>query len=272
MRRTRSTGGSETAARILVALPWIAFAIAIVAVGDLLFTAAMAGFGIVGLQELFRMTERARPVIPAAFIALPALLLAAHYGDAFQIVLVGAAAFPVLFLFAAARPQRRNIVYAMAVTVFGLAWIGIPLVHAVLLRDLPDHGAALLVDVLIATFVGDTAAYAGGKMFGTRRIAPNISPNKTLEGLVAGVIGGTLAFWFASLYQDWLPGEEALLIGLAVALVAPAGDLFESMIKRDLGVKDSGRLFGIHGGVLDRLDAAFFTIVAGYYMSVWLVY
>ena len=81
-----------------------------------------------------------------------------------------------------------------------------------------------------------------------------------------------MAFWFAGLYQDWLSGADALIIGAAVAAIAPIGDLFESMVKRDLGAKDTGRLFGPHGGLLDRLDAVFFTIVVGYYLSVQLVY
>jgi phosphatidate cytidylyltransferase len=123
------------------------------------------------------------------------------------------------------------------------------------------------VDVLIGTFLGDTAAYFGGRLYGRRPLAPRISPNKTLEGLVAGVLGGTLAFWFAGLYQDWLTGWDAVVIGLAVAVAAPVGDLFESMVKRDLAVKDTGTFFGAHGGVLDRLDAVLFTIVAGYYAA-----
>jgi phosphatidate cytidylyltransferase len=77
-----------------------------------------------------------------------------------------------------------------------------------------------------------------------------------------------MGFWFAGLYQDWLPGIDALLIGLGVALVAPIGDLFESLIKRDLHVKDTGTIFGPHGGLLDRADAALFTLVAGYYLAV----
>jgi phosphatidate cytidylyltransferase len=160
----------------------------------------------------------------------------------------------------------------MAVTLMGIFWIGIPLVHAVLLRDLPSHGAALLVDVLVGTFVADTAAYATGRMFGSHKIAPNISPNKTIEGLVGGFLIGTMGFWFAGLYQDWLPGIDALLMGMAVGVIAPIGDLFASLIKRDLGVKDTGRLFGPHGGLIDRLDAVLFTVVIGYYLSVAFVY
>jgi len=72
--------------------------------------------------------------------------------------------------------------------------------------------------------------------------------------------------WLASTYQDWLPAGKAVLIGVGVALSAPVGDLFESFIKRDSGIKDTGRVFGPHGGALDRLDAALFTIVSGYYV------
>ncbi len=72
--------------------------------------------------------------------------------------------------------------------------------------------------------------------------------------------------WFAGLYMDWLSGTDALLLGLAIAFVAPIGDLFESYLKRDAGTKDTGRVFGAHGGALDRLDAIFFSIVAAYYV------
>jgi phosphatidate cytidylyltransferase len=81
-----------------------------------------------------------------------------------------------------------------------------------------------------------------------------------------------MGFWFAGLYQDWLPGIDALVMGMCVAVLAPLGDLFESLIKRDLRIKDSGTIFGPHGGLLDRLDAVMFTIVAGYYLAVAFVY
>lgn len=263
---------SETSARVLVAVPWVLFAILIVVVGGELFMVSMIGLGVLGLREYFRMTDRARPVMLPAYLVVAGMIVAAHYGSAFQILLALAASFPLIFVFVAARESHDRVTTSMAITFMGILWLGIGLSHAVLLRDLPDHGAALLVDVLVATFIGDTAAYGAGRLFGSRKITPRISPNKTLEGLIGGFIGGTMGFWLAGLYQDWLPGIDALLMGMCVAVLAPIGDLFASMIKRDLAIKDTGTLFGPHGGLIDRLDAVLFTVVAGYYLSVAFVY
>ncbi|MGE5282933.1 MAG: phosphatidate cytidylyltransferase [Chloroflexota bacterium] len=269
-RPPRHTG--ETLKRVLVALPWVALTIAIVVAGGLVFTLALVAIGALCLREYLAMTAAARPIGPAAYIAVAALIVAAHFGTAFNVLLVFAAGFAVLFVLAARVHRLDGVTVSIGVTLLGIVWIGIPLVHAVLLRDLPNHGAALLVDVLVGTFAGDTGAYAVGRTFGSHRIAPSLSPNKTLEGLVGGFLIGTMAFWFAGLYQDWLSGADALLIGAAVAAIAPVGDLFESMLKRDTGTKDTGTLFGPHGGILDRLDAVFFTVVVGYYLAVHLLY
>ena len=234
--------------------------------------AALVVLAILGLREFFRMAEPERPFLLPGYAVAGGMVIAAHYGSAFQILLVFAAIFPAAFAFAAARQSHEAITISIAITVLGVAWMGIGFSHAVLLRDLPSHGGALLIDVLIATFLSDTAAYGAGRLFGSRKITPRISPNKTLEGLIGGFLGATLGFWFAGLYQDWLPGIEALLIGMCIGVIAPLGDLFASMIKRDLEVKDTGRLFGPHGGLIDRLDAVLFTVVGGYYLAVAFVY
>jgi phosphatidate cytidylyltransferase len=259
-------------ARIAVAVPWIGLAIFIVAVGGIPFAVAMIGFSVIGLSELFRMTRRYRPMVPVAFAAAAAMVVSAYYGTQFQIVLVLVAAFPAMFVYALRRDGWTGVTHSMAVTVLGIAWIGLPFAHAVLLRELPAHGGALVIDVLVGTFLTDTAAYAGGRLFGRRKMAPTLSPNKTWEGLAFGLVGGTMGFWFAGLYQDWLSGVDALAMGICIAIFAVIGDLFESMVKRDLQIKDSGNVFGPHGGLLDRLDALLFTIVVGYYLAVAFVY
>ena len=271
-RRRGSALSGETARRILVAIPWIAFAIAIAVLGGAVFAISMLAIGVLCLREYFLMTAPLRPVQPAAYIAIAAMVAAAYFGTAFNVLLVATASFLLLFFFAARQQPRDGVVVAMGVTVLGAVWIGLPLVHAILLRELPEHGAALLIDVLVGTFATDTGAYATGRMFGSHRVAPDLSPNKTIEGLVGGFLIGTMAFWFAGLYQNWLSGADALIIGAVVAAIGPVGDLFASLVKRDLGRKDTGKLFGPHGGLLDRLDAVFFTIVAGYYLAVQLVY
>ncbi len=262
----------ETTRRVLWAIPWVIFAITIIAIGGPVFAASMLALGIVGLREFFAMTERARPFEWPAYLTLAGMVIAAFFGSSYSVLGAVACGFPLVFLFAIRRETRDNITYSIAITLLGILWLGLGFSHAVLLRELPLHGGALLIDVLVATFVGDTAAYAAGKMFGSRKLAPRISPNKTVEGLIGGFIGGTLGFWLAGLYQDWLSGIDALLMGMCVAALAPIGDLFASMIKRDCDVKDTGRIFGPHGGLIDRLDAVVFTVVVGFYLSVAFVY
>ena len=141
----------------------------------------------------------------------------------------------------------------------GVFWIGLALAHAVLLRELP-HGDGIVVDVLVGTFVGDTGAYLGGRTFGRRPLAPRISPNKTVEGLVIGIVVGAIAVWFAGLYQDWLLGRaRSAARPRRRDRGADRRPLRVAASSATRGIKDTGRLFGAHGGALDRLDAVLFT-------------
>ena len=266
-RARRRNQRSDLSGRVLAAIPAIAVALVLVISGGLVFTAGLIVLGVICLGELFGMFERAHPVRLAGFVGLAGMLLAANYGSQFQILLAMVAAVPVVF--GLALVQRQASAGGIALTMMGLYWIGLALSHAVLLRKLP-HGEGIVIDVLVGTFLGDTGAYLGGRAFGTRPLAPRISPNKTVEGLLVGMLAAVLGVWFAGRYQDWLPGTHALVLGLGVALVAPIGDLFESYIKREAGTKDTGSVFGAHGGALDRLDAVLFTAVVGYY--IWAAY
>ncbi len=234
--------------------------------GGLAFALLMILVGLVCMHELYRMLARWRPVVIVGFASLAAMVLAARYGNIRYVMEVAMATVPVLFLFVVARGQRHATV-AIAGTLLGVYWLGLAFAHAELLRRLP-HGNAVLIDILVGTFVGDTAAYLGGRLFGRRPLAPSISPHKTWEGLFCGMLMAIVAVFVAGLYQDWLTQGDALLLGVAIAVLGPMGDLFESLIKRDAGTKDAGTLFGPHGGALDRADAAIFTVVAGYY--IWL--
>ncbi|MDP1847371.1 MAG: phosphatidate cytidylyltransferase [Solirubrobacteraceae bacterium] len=265
-RPRRDSPRSELVGRLLVAIPAVAYAILIIALGDIWFALGILPLAIIAAGELFDLYADAEPVRLAGFIGVVAVILAAYFGDGFHVMLTLLAFFPVLF--ATALAQRRSGTLGMAITTFGVVWVGVALAHGVLLRELP-HGGGIIVDILVGTFVGDSGAYIGGRWFGQRKLAPSVSPNKTVEGLLIGMVTAVLATWLAGTYQDWLSGTDALLLGIGVALAAPLGDLFESFIKRDAGTKDTGRLFGPHGGALDRLDAVLFTAVVGYY--VWLL-
>jgi phosphatidate cytidylyltransferase len=237
-----------------------------VALGGTVFLVGVGVLGLICLHELFSMFERARPARLAGAVGYLGLLAAASQGNRETILLAFMGCLPLVFL-VTANQRGGGGAPAISVTLMGLAWIGLAFAHAVLLRDLP-HGGALVFAVLLGTFVGDTGAYLGGRAFGRRPLAPGISPNKTIEGLVIGVLVGTAAVWWAGLSQEWLGGTKGAILGVAITLAAPLGDLFESYLKRDAGTKDTGRLFGAHGGALDRLDAVLFTAVTGYY--VWL--
>jgi phosphatidate cytidylyltransferase len=158
----------------------------------------------------------------------------------------------------------------VAIVLMGCLYIAMPAAVLVLTRDLPD-GAGAIVNLLVGVWVFDTASYFSGRTWGRRKIAPRTSPNKTWEGFVGGLIGGTSAVWFAGLYMDWINWWQSIIIGLAICLAAYVGDLFESMIKRDAGVKDSGTILGGHGGVLDRFDSLLFASLAGYFLTIWMV-
>jgi phosphatidate cytidylyltransferase len=260
-------GGSDLSSRVLFALPLIALALFLVIAGGLVFGLGVFLLGCVCMHELYGLYERVHPVRLAGFLALAALIAAALYGGKSQVLLAAVAALPALFALTLLQPHPS--VAGMALTLLGIYWIGFGLAHAVLLRGLP-HGEGIVIDVLVGTFLGDTGAYLGGRLFGRRPLAPTISPHKTVEGLVIGMAFTVLSVWFAGRYQDWLPGTHALVLGLGVAVFAPIGDLFESFVKRQAGAKDTGTLLGAHGGMLDRLDAVLFTAVVGYY--IWLAY
>jgi phosphatidate cytidylyltransferase len=266
-RRRPKRERSDLRARLLAAVPAIAVALFLVIEGGLVWAVGLFALGCICMHELYSMYERARPVRLAGFVTLAALLLAALYGNQFQVLLVLVAALPLLFALTLLQPHPS--VGGLALTLLGIYWIGLALAHAVLLRGLP-HGQGIVIDVLVGTFVGDTGAYFGGRLFGKRPLAPSISPNKTVEGLAIGMLCAILGVWIAGRYQEWLPGTHAIVLGVGVALAAPLGDLFESFVKREAQVKDSGGLFGAHGGALDRLDAVLFAAVVGYY--VWSAY
>ncbi|MDD2443693.1 MAG: phosphatidate cytidylyltransferase [Desulfotomaculaceae bacterium] len=148
-------------------------------------------------------------------------------------------------------------------TMMGTLYVGL-LNYFFLVRSLPD-GWIWLIFTLAGTWACDTTAYFVGKAFGRRRLAPELSPKKTLEGAIGGIMGSVLAGYLFALIYPFLPLSKILLLGLLVGAAAEVGDLLESAFKRQAGVKDSSKLIPGHGGILDRIDSALFSAPLVYY-------
>jgi phosphatidate cytidylyltransferase len=223
-----------------------------------------AAFAIAAL-ELCVMLRPHHPWVPAAFVpVMLSPLLAWQLGEA-GIFLAMLSAIPLLMVFQGLSVPREDQLGAILATLMPVMWIAPPAGLAIILRQSED-GRGLIVLLIAAVFLNDTGAYTVGRLFGKHKLAPRISPNKSIEGFVGGVTIGTLALWYGNFI--WLnhdfSGVEAAASGIAVALVVPLGDLFESLVKRSAGVKDSGNLLGEHGGMLDRIDALLLAIPTMY--------
>jgi phosphatidate cytidylyltransferase len=216
---------------------------------------------LIALHELYWMTRTLRPVVLAGYLGAIAALLGAELGGTDWALPGVFATLALAFVFKGAAGAS-----SVGVTVLGVGWIGLGLAYALLLRDIDEHGVLALYTVVLAVWAGDAAAYFIGLLLGRHKLAPTVSPGKTWEGLIAGTVA-TIAVTFIVLYkQHLLSISGSLALGAAIAISAPLGDLFESALKRDADVKDSGRLLAGHGGILDRLDALLFAWVATYYV------
>lgn len=282
---------SNLVRRVAFAVVAIPLALAIVWYGGLPLALLLATAGALGTRELFDLAARqgiraARPlgyVTAAAFAPLVYATLAAP--DIRSLVLPAwpyLAAFWIMLLLTwvlAARSPADKPLSAAAVTLLGVAYTSALPAFLVGIRhtQYPERswaGAWLVFFPLIVTWVGDTAAMFGGRAFGGPKLAPAVSPEKTRSGSAAGVVGGLLmaplfALWVFPRVGIRVPLEQLVIIALVLAVVGQIGDLVESLVKREAGVKDSSHLIPGHGGVLDRFDSLYFVIPAAAAMYRW---
>jgi phosphatidate cytidylyltransferase len=250
--------------RIITGIILGVLAIVIVYHGGLIFFLVIAALALLALNEFYRLTRMYRPLPLAGLAGVALMVCMAWFFSPFAVV--GALCAGMLFtaLLGLAAGPKPGVTVRMAVTVLGMLYIGLGFSAVVLLRPFDDHGLILLT-VIFGTWAGDTMAYFTGRFFGSTPMAPVLSPKKTWEGFAGGAISTVLVVMFLGLYNELHPGGS-LALGLAIAVAGPLGDLFESLVKRDVQIKDSGRGIPGHGGVLDRFDALIFASVAAYFV------
>ena len=230
---------------------------------------ALAVFAaLVALHEYALMIRSLRPLVLAAYVGAVALLLGALLGGVSWLLAGLLATLLAAFVLHGVSSTRQTATVAIGSTVLGASWIGVGLAHILLLRDLDEYGVVAAFALLIAVFASDTLAYFGGRLLGRHKLAPTMSPGKTWEGFLVGTLAAMAAAFF-TLYEyrhSFISIPEALVLGLVIALAGTLGDLFESALKRDMHIKDTGRLLGGHGGMLDRIDSLLFAAPAAYYL------
>lgn len=299
---------ADLGSRMGVAVVGIPVVLALLWLGGIFLGVLMAAAGFIGVQEFYRMSEArgARPFKTAGAVTTGLLVvLAVRTPDPLSLAPIALGILIALTagLFLAAIPTRwpngtpsRDI----GATIMGVMYVGIPLAFVPCLRDLPaqlhfvdsvrgfmqvpgqDVGPltawgtmSLVLLPLLVTWTGDGSAYFVGNAIGKNKLAPTVSPGKTVEGAVGGIAGSVLAaslvayFWIAPYPEMGISIMTAALMGAVIGAASQMGDLVESMLKREAGVKDSGTFFPGHGGMLDRLDSLLWAFPTTW-LLVWL--
>jgi phosphatidate cytidylyltransferase len=232
---------------------WWVFALALVA-------------ALIALHEYWLLARPLAPLAPAGYIGAVLALVGGEVGGIGWAVGGLFTTFVFAFVLKEISEARAAATIAISGTVMGAVWVGGGLSFLILLRELPVHGRLAAITVLLAVWAGDTFAYLGGRLFGRHKMAPATSPGKTWEGFVVGSAATIFVAFVALYHQHFLTIGQSVALGVVIAIAAPIGDLFESLLKRDMAVKDTGTLLGGHGGMLDRLDALLFAAPAAYFV------
>ena len=239
------------------------------------FTILVAIWGLLAVSEFYKMAAASK-ILPLSYFGLVwtlLFILSPHfdYNTLIPLLLTSGVILSQIWLLL--RRQKEAAFIDWAWTIAGILYLGWLLSHFVALRGL-DDGRNWVFFALFTTFGSDTAAFFIGKVLGRHRLAPSISPGKTWEGTIGGIFGAiivSLLFTLPTPLRLQLSYWQAILLGLLVSIFGQLGDLVESLLKRNAGVKDSGKLLPGHGGFLDRIDSIVFAGVVVYYYVIWAV-
>lgn len=247
------------------------------------FTALVATLGVLAALEFYRMVASTKPppltyfgLVWTAFFILShnselMSLLETHFNPDLLTPLLITSAIVLSLFGLLTRRQKEGTFTSWVWTIAGILYIGWLLSHLVALRGL-DSGRNWVFLVLFVTWVSDTTAFLVGRGLGRHKLAPTISPGKTWEGTIGGICGGiavSTLFFTPTPLQLPLTSGQAILLGAITSILGQVGDLVESLLKRNLGVKDSGNLMPGHGGILDRIDSLILAGIVVYYYAVW---
>lgn len=268
--------------RVVAGLVFVPMFIVITRAGGYPFLALVDLIIVLGLMEFYAMM-RAKGMHPYRTIGVISGLTLSTYiffrsGEyanfVFTFILIALMGLEL------ARKDNRLAVYHVSTTIFGVIYVAYLASHLVLLRELPAQvgvpyaqGASFVFLVFVVTWASDTGAYAIGSLFGEHTLSPKVSRNKTWEGAFGGVLFAAVAGWVASVtFAGYLAAWEGVVMGVLASMVGLLGDLFESTLKRDAGVKDTSHVIPGHGGVLDRFDSLLFTAPLIYYFLKFVIF
>ena len=241
------------------------------------FTLLIAAAALAGTYEFYKMAnfDRREPLLYLGLLCSLALVLSPHYRSPDVLPIVITATILISLIWLLCRPSKEGAFRNWAWTIVGALYVGWMLSHWLSLRGLED-GRNLVYLAILTTFANDTGAYFIGRARGKRKLAPAISEGKTWEGAIGGLICAILgAMVIATVLNLISPFAfrywQIILLGFFVSLFAQLGDLVESLLKRNMGLKESGNLLPGHGGILDRFDSLIFVGAVVYYYVIWVV-
>ncbi len=241
------------------------------------FSLLIAATALAGIYEFYHMAnfDRREPLLYLGLLWALALVLSPHYRSLDVLPIVITATMLISLICLLCRPSREEAFHNWAWTIVGALYVGWMLSYWLSLRGLED-GRNWVYLAMLTTFANDTGAFFIGRAMGKHRLAPAISAAKTWEGALGGLISAILAavvvatvlnFISPFTFRYW----QTILLGFLVGLFAQLGDLVESLLKRNMGVKESGNLLPGHGGILDRFDSLIFVGAVVYYYVMWVV-
>jgi len=292
---------SDLPVRLLTAAVLIPSVVYLIVLGGLIYLAFIVAVVLLGQREFYRLIEDkgANPIAAYGMAAGAALPVVAYVGNEYQASLILIATLLAVMVRAVGRAQITEALVSVSGTFFGVCYVGWLLSHAIVLRNfdwaasgrfgseavasldiVPESGIFFVLFALTAVVLSDAGAYFAGRAWGRRKLAPRISPAKTIEGALGGLVAGTAGGLLTKLTFDFfwpelsvaLPWVAAAVMALVVSAAGIVGDLVESLLKRDAQTKDTGHLLPGMGGVLDRIDSPLLGIPIMYYMLLFAVF